>query len=862
MIHQAPALLWPAAVLRQPTLPALSAVLDDAGSATATWAAWQTVTQQSPDALDDRWRQRTLHHLRHDQPVLCRLWQQRALDYFRQCSDTAEQLYHFDQLADALLVQQAYEDLARLLDQSTLPAVPQATHLRTYLTGVLACERHAHAEATTTFEHLLVQPDIDPTLQARLWNSLGVNAQYLGRYDQALKSYCHACDLFVAQGNLLGQAKALFNLGTAHRHLGELPAAASAFQESLVLLEQLEARDWQTFALNGLGLVDTGLGRWAEAEQIYRRVAVLCESVDDREGAGIAYNNLGELFLFTGRWDSATAALDAAGALVSTPLSRIEIQLNQGLRSMALHDLPAAAVRFQAAHTLATQHRNVRYQILALYLTGNVLGAQHRDEEALTQYQQALALVETLRGQIEESDVRSHLFTTWQPVYMAAVLACVRLARPEEALTWAERARARAFFDLLGHHDVSQTITPARTPLDTSDICRRLKPATAALVYFCTGPGSARAHAPDNALTSILWPPPAIVGFTVSTTGVTAEALPLSPAVLEQRAFDHDGRALVALTPGENGQLLTPWVLRIGYDALLAPVLARFAASALEELDTLCIVPHGPLHRVPIQALPDPAGSDLLTRGFDVIVAPSLSAWLENPPSLPPARPDAVFGYAPDLVHAQAEAIAIARLLGVRPLVGHQARQAGFLAAARRARVLHCSCHGTFDRHAPLRSALHLADGCVTAADLLAAGSLPMDLVFLSACESGRSEVEGADELMGLVRAFLLGGTRAVVVSLWRVDELSTRVLAELFYEAYVGDQQPPARALRLAQLGVRNLTLTGLADRLARDGLPGDAIDTTLERLVAMNATWSVADHRFPLAHPYFWAGFVVVGS
>lgn len=862
MTYHAPALLWPTAVLRQPTLPALIAVLDDLESATVTWAAWQTVLQQTPDALYDRWRQRTLHRLRHDQPVLYRLWQQRALDHFRQCGDSAEQLYHFDQLADALLVQQAYDDLATLLDQPSLPAAPQASHLRAYLAGVLACERHAHAEAAITFEHLLVQPDIDPTLQARLWNSLGVNAQYLGRYDQALRCYHHAGDLFVAQDNLLGQAKALFNLGTAHRHLGELPDAIGAFQESLALLEQLDAQDWQTFALNGLGLVYTELGQWAEAEQIYRRVMALCETAEDLEGAGIAYNNLGELFLFTGRWDDAAAALSKAEALVTTPLSRIEIQLNQGLHNMALDDLPTAAVRFQAAHRLATQHRSVRYQILALYLVGNALCAQHRDEEGLSQYQQALALVETLRGQIEQSDVRSHLFTTWQPVYMAAVLACIRLARPEEALTWAERARARAFFDLLGHPDVSQTITPARTPLDTSDICQRLKPATAALVYFCTGPGAAQANAHDNALTSILWPPSTIVGFTVSASGVTAQLLPLTPAVLEQRAFDHDGRALVGLTPGENGQLLTPWVLRIGYDALLAPVWARLTVSVLEELVTLCIVPHGPLHRVPIQALPDPAGNDLLARGYDVIVAPSLSAWLEDALLPPPARTDAVLAYAPDLVHAQTEAFAIARLLGVRPLVGHQARRADFLAVAQRARVLHCSCHGTFDRHAPLRSALHLADGRVTAADLLATGSLPMDLVFLSACESGRSEVEGADELMGLVRAFLLGGTCTVVVSLWRVDELSTRILAELFYEAYVDDQQPPARALRLAQLGVRTLTLTSLADRLARDGLMGETLDATLNRLVAMNASWPSADHQHPLAHPYFWAGFVVVGS
>jgi CHAT domain-containing protein len=150
----------------------------------------------------------------------------------------------------------------------------------------------------------------------------------------------------------------------------------------------------------------------------------------------------------------------------------------------------------------------------------------------------------------------------------------------------------------------------------------------------------------------------------------------------------------------------------------------------------------------------------------------------------------------------------------------------------------------------------------VTAADLLAAEHLPMDVVFLSACESGRSEVEGGDELMGLVRAFLLGGTRAVVVSLWRVDELATRVLAELFYQAYIGSHLAAAQALRQAQLAVRTLTWADLVSRLAQNGDPSETITQTVDRLAAMNATWRIPDANCPLAHPYFWAGFGVVGS
>ncbi len=859
-----PAALWPAAVLRRPTLTALTALLATPTGAMSAWAAWQAAIAEQPATLDDQWRRRTLHQLRYHRPDLFRLWQQRALDYFRQTGETAEQLFHFDQLAESLLVQQAYGDLARLIDTCALPDIRQARHLHTYLSGVLACEDHRHTTATTVFENLLTEPDLDPTLSARVWNSLGVNAQYRGRYDEALRCYRRAHALFVAQDNRLGQAKTLFNLGATHRHLHELQVAAITFQNSLALLEQLDARDWQTFALNGLGLVYTALGCWSEAEHTYLRVASICQLASDNEGAGIAYTNLGELYLFSGRLTEADAALQQAAHLVTTPLALIEVLLNQGLQCAAQQDLPAAARHFEAAHALAVEHDNIRYQVWALYLHGNILRMQQDNTAAWDCYRPALALVETLRGQIEHSDIRSSLFTTWQPVYMAASLTCVELGRPTEALDVAERARARAFFDLLSRERTLPSQIVARTPLGPHDICQQLRPHTAALVFFCTGaPLTASlpvdALPANHALAPILWPPSAIIGFTVTPAGVTGQRLPLAPEVLDRRAFDHDRRTLVGLTPGDNGQLLNPWTLPIVHEALVAPLLVQLDPA---NVATLCIVPHGPLHRIPFQALPDPAGHDLLARGYDVVVAPSLNAWLQVTPPPPLARQDAVFGYAPNLPHAQSEALAVARGLGVPARTGEQARRDDFLTAAAQARILHCSCHGTFDRHTPLQSALHLSDGCVTAADLLAAGRLPMDLVFLSACESGRSEVEGADELMGLVRAFLLGGTHAVVVSLWRVDELATRILVEQFYQAYVAGQQPPAQALRQAQLAVRSLTWVELARGLTVNGnslAPGNA---AIERLAKMNEYWRMPDPNCPFAHPYFWAGFVMVGA
>ncbi|QLQ06021.1 MAG: hypothetical protein HZY76_08135 [Anaerolineae bacterium] len=91
---------------------------------------------------------------------------------------------------------------------------------------------------------------------------------------------------------------------------------------------------------------------------------------------------------------------------------------------------------------------------------------------------------------------------------------------------------------------------------------------------------------------------------------MTGQRLPLAPEVLD-RAFDHDRRTLVGLTPGDNGQLLNPWTLPIVHEALVAP----YWFSLTQPMSRRCASCRTALHRIPFQALPDPAGHDLLARG-------------------------------------------------------------------------------------------------------------------------------------------------------------------------------------------------------------------------------------------------------
>jgi CHAT domain-containing protein len=78
------------------------------------------------------------------------------------------------------------------------------------------------------------------------------------------------------------------------------------------------------------------------------------------------------------------------------------------------------------------------------------------------------------------------------------------------------------------------------------------------------------------------------------------------------------------------------------------------------------------------------------------------------------------------------------------------------------------------------------------------------NLVTLSGCQSGMTEVTDADDLLGLMRGFLYAGARSLLLSLWNVNDASTTSLMANFYREW---QQGASKsvALRSAMLTLRN---------------------------------------------------------
>jgi len=233
------------------------------------------------------------------------------------------------------------------------------------------------------------------------------------------------------------------------------------------------------------------------------------------------------------------------------------------------------------------------------------------------------------------------------------------------------------------------------------------------------------------------------------------------------------------------------------YKNLMAPIIENLATQHL------LIVPHGSLHFLPFHAFYD--GAEYLIDRFEISFAPSASV-LKYCLEKESVRADSplLIGVADENAPLVADEIAhLSRLFPeARVLLGESATRQAFTENARTSSFLHIATHAVFRQDNPMFSSFKLADGWVTAFDLFSM-ACHTDLVTLSSCQSGLSEVTGADDLLGLMRGFLYAGARSLLVSLWNVNDASTAALMSRFYLEWRKGASK-SKAFRTAMVGLR----------------------------------------------------------
>ncbi len=95
------------------------------------------------------------------------------------------------------------------------------------------------------------------------------------------------------------------------------------------------------------------------------------------------------------------------------------------------------------------------------------------------------------------------------------------------------------------------------------------------------------------------------------------------------------------------------------------------------------------------------------------------------------------------------------------------------------------------------------SDGILTALEVLNLDLADTDLVTLSACDTANGEVKNGEGVYSLSRAFQEAGAKAVLSTLWTVDDQATADFMKSFYNRYL-DGKPPQQAIQETQAEFR----------------------------------------------------------
>jgi CHAT domain-containing protein/predicted negative regulator of RcsB-dependent stress response len=459
---------------------------------------------------------------------------------------------------------------------------------------------------------------------------------------------------------------------------------------------------------------------------------------------------------------------------------------------------------------------------------GRLLRQQGDDDRALRAYQSAVEQIENIRQDIpiEYVDGRSSFRETLEPIYLGlADLLLEKAAKASGEDAAPVLRQARNTVELIKQTELQDYLGNRCTVENTNPLHGRLLPHKAVFYPVIL----------ENRLELLLETQLGIKRRRVEIAGTALreKALGFAKSVREAR-LDYLPRA------------------RELYDLLLRPFEPVFKQ---EQIDTIVVVPDGPLRLVPVGALHD--GERFAIERFAVAVAPGLTvtrairsdkesdrlllAGLSEPgPVLEKLPKHIVDEFGSEEASADVRS---AKLKGKLALPGvkteietlkRNTRSDALLDSeftvdrfrrgvmSGKYSVLHIASHAMFGSSAQT-SFVMAYDDILTIDDLeklLRSQASPIELLTLSACQTA----EGDDRApLGIAGAALKARAGSALGSLWPVADEATQALMIHFYESFSRKREPTATALQRAQI-----------------------------ELI----------HHPSFGHPFFWAPFVLVGS
>lgn len=694
-----------------------------------------------------------------------------------------------------------------------------------------------------------------------------------------------------------GMMAAFSELAIIYGQQNNAEQALAHLEKAFAIAQELEDTIMIATLRHDIALQYKKFGHLDRSLAMYQQLLKQVEGYGDQSGAAMVRDQIGRIFSEQKKYDEALSYhLKALAQLDADKTKRATVVTLNNISGVYLLQKKYSDALSTSEQAVSLSRGTGRQNDLCLALTNlgySQLGL-NRVGDARASFTEAVAIMERLRlltaGGVEE---RQRYFEEGVHAHHGLLSVLVRENQAQDAFFLAERAKARALLDMMqqGRAGVHKTMTAQEQEEE-----RRLKSELIQLnKQFARATHSDRIRTIEAQLEKARLSYEAFQNKLYAArpelrtqrgeaplvnTQELAQLLPDESSVLLEFVVTEDQTYLFAITKAGGKAGIDVYTLPIaraelakqiesfrqqlatrdlgfrGSAVKLYELLLKPAEVQLRGKTNLVIAPDSNLWDLPFQALINNTNRFVI-EDASISYAPSLTVLREmtrrrmgqratRAPSTLLALGNPVMNgelvqrahrtasrnasFSP-LPEAGEEVRALGRLYGPsrsRIYVGAEAREDRVKNEAGQASVLHFTTHGTLNNAAPMYSYLSLAgdgpneDGLLEAWELMQL-DLKAELAVLSACETARGRIGAGEGMIGFSWAMFIAGVPSLVVSQWKVESAGTRDLMVNFHRSLIVNPRSKTDALRQASLKLMRNPET---------------------------------------SHPFYWAGFVLVGD
>lgn len=638
------------------------------------------------------------------------------------------------------------------------------------------------------------------------------------------------------------EAACYLNLGYVHDELHEFEQSVSYYQEAYRIAERLDDTELLVKAGNNIGVARKKQRRYSQAETAFRNALKLLEAYPKNHLRAYGLDNLGNLAILQNDPRAAVGFYREAIGVLAPEFSAKE--------TGGLPTDEEAAVSLHKSELVVC----LVDQAAALRSLAKIENQEELLAAALSHYQLADRVLDAMRLEHQSSSARYFWREEAHRLYEEALGLCYEVQDTDLAFYFMEKSKSVLLLDAFIANEATKMLPPDLAHRER-ELQSSIQQANAQLEVELRGQNTEReslelanktlaeAQADyQEYLTELSSAHPAYFQFRYTNQVITASAARKAFTTPTAHLLHYfSGRKhfyLLRLGPDESqlirvvrtselNTLLTDFrgVFRNSNAVIDAPqsfasqshlifktLLAPAWTESGELPEEIIIIPDGIIGTIPFTSLLTEAatGNDLgqypyLIKKQLVRYAYSATILAYQTNEVSHETSTELLFMAPFIEQGGKQSLAaggdmadwLQGSVQGKFLTGEAANVSGLIQEKGPLGILHFSTHasGGDSLKAP---SVWLADSLLYLSDLYQ--NLPTArLVILSACETGTGRFQPGEGILNLANGFAYAGAKAMISTLWQVNDRATAQVLQSFYQSLV--EQPAAASLRQAQL-------------------------------------------------------------